>query len=203
MVPNQLNIKVAEAIEQSQDLQQAQREDSNVAELLSYAQRLNGVVRNTSTHAAGVVISQEPLAENVPLRRPVNESADGDWIPMTQWGMDEVAAVGLLKMDFLGLTNLTILEEAVALVQEHEGVEVDYLNLPDGDRATYERLATGDTFGVFQLESGGMRRSRGRPQADIDPRPCSPAGALSARSDGAHSALHREQARSRGRDLST
>ena len=158
MVPNQLNIKVAEAIEQSQDLQQAQREDSNVAELLSYAQRLNGVVRNTSTHAAGVVISQEPLAENVPLRRPVNESADGDWIPMTQWGMDEVAAVGLLKMDFLGLTNLTILEEAVALVQEHEGVEVDYLNLPDGDRTTYERLATGDTFGVFQLESGGMRR---------------------------------------------
>ncbi len=158
MVPNQLNISVSDAISQSQDLQQAQRDDPNVAELLSYAQRLFGVVRNTSTHAAGVVISQEPLAENVPLRRPVNESADGDWIPMTQWGMDEVAAVGLLKMDFLGLTNLTILEEAVALVQEHEGVEIDYLNLPDGDHKTYERLATGDTFGVFQLESGGMRR---------------------------------------------
>lgn len=158
MVPNQLNIKVAEAIEQSQDMQQAQRDDSNIAELLSYAERLNGVVRNTSTHAAGVVISQEPLAENVPLRRPVNESADGDWIPMTQWGMDQVAKVGLLKMDFLGLTNLTILEEAVALVKDHEGVEVDYLNLPDGDAKTYERLAQGDTFGVFQLESGGMRR---------------------------------------------
>ncbi|MCY3921815.1 MAG: DNA polymerase III subunit alpha [Chloroflexi bacterium] len=158
MVPNQLNISVADAIAQSQDLQKAQQEDPTVAELLSYAQRLNGVVRNTSTHAAGVVISQEPLAENVPLRRPVNESADDVFIPMTQWGMDEVAAVGLLKMDFLGLTNLTILEEAVALVREHEGVEVDYLNLPDGDPATYERLATGDTFGVFQLESGGMRR---------------------------------------------
>ena len=158
MVPNQLNISVADAISQSQDMQTAQQEDPTVAELLSYAQRLNGVVRNTSTHAAGVVISQEPLAENVPLRRPVNESPDGAFIPMTQWGMDEVAAVGLLKMDFLGLTNLTILEEAVALVREHEGVEVDYLNLPDGDAATYERLATGDTFGVFQLESGGMRR---------------------------------------------
>ena len=158
MVPNQLNISVAEAIAQSQDLRAAQQEDPTVAELLSFAQRLNGVVRNTSTHAAGVVISQEPLAENVPLRRPVNESPDGAFIPMTQWGMDEVAAVGLLKMDFLGLTNLTILEEAVALVREHEGVEVDYLNLPDGDRPTYERLATGDTFGVFQLESGGMRR---------------------------------------------
>ncbi len=158
MVPNQLNISVADAIAQSQDLQAAQQDDPTVAELLSYAQRLNGVVRNTSTHAAGVVISQEPLAENVPLRRPVNESSDDVFIPMTQWGMDEVAAVGLLKMDFLGLTNLTILEEAVALVREHEGVEVDYLNLPDGDPATYERLATGDTFGVFQLESGGMRR---------------------------------------------
>ena len=158
MVPNQLNISVADAISQSQDLQAVQQEDVTVAELLSYAQRLNGVVRNTSTHAAGVVISQEPLAENVPLRRPANESSDEEFIPMTQWGMDEVAAVGLLKMDFLGLTNLTILEEAVALVREHEGIEVDYLNLPDGDAATYELLATGDTFGVFQLESGGMRR---------------------------------------------
>ena len=159
MVPNQLNISVEAAIAQSQDLQQAQREDATVAELLSFAQRLNGVVRNTSTHAAGVVISQEPLAENVPLRRPVSEASEEGWIPMTQWGMDEVAAVGLLKMDFLGLTNLTILEEAVALCREHEGVEIDYVNLADGDTKTFEMLATGDTFGVFQLESGGMRRS--------------------------------------------
>ena len=77
---------------------------------------------------------------------------------MTQWGMDEVAAVGLLKMDFLGLTNLTILEEAVGLCQEHEGVEIDYVNLSDGDQQTFDLLASGDTFGVFQLESGGMRR---------------------------------------------
>ena len=158
MVPNQLNISVEDAIAQSQDMQQARQDDPTVAELLSYAQRLNGVVRNTSTHAAGVVISQEPLAENVPLRRPVNESSEEGWIPMTQWGMNEVAAVGLLKMDFLGLTNLTILEEAVALVKQHEGIEIDYLNLPDGDAKTYERLGSGDTFGVFQLESGGMRR---------------------------------------------
>ena len=158
MVPYQLNISVEDAIAQSPDLQAAQQDDPTVDELLSYAQRLYGVVRNTSTHAAGVVISQEPLAENVPLRRPVSESSDEGWIPMTQWGMDEVAAVGLLKMDFLGLTNLTILEEAVALCREHEGVEIDYVNLADGDRKTFEMLAAGDTFGVFQLESGGMRR---------------------------------------------
>ena len=158
MVPNQLNISVADAISQSQEMQQAQREDENIETLLKFAQRLNGVVRNTSTHAAGVVISQEPLADNVPLRRPVNETSDEGWIPMTQWGMDEVAAVGLLKMDFLGLTNLTILEEAVGLCQEHEEVEIDYVNLPDGDQKTFDLLASGDTFGVFQLESGGMRR---------------------------------------------
>ncbi len=158
MVPNQLNISVADAISQSQEMQAAQREDKNIETLLKFAQRLNGVVRNTSTHAAGVVISQEPLADNVPLRRPVNETSDEGWIPMTQWGMDEVAAVGLLKMDFLGLTNLTILEEAVGLCQGHVGVEIDYVNLPDGDQKTFDLLASGDTFGVFQLESGGMRR---------------------------------------------
>ena len=158
MVPNQLNISVEDAINQSQDLQRVQRDEQPVAELLSFARRLNGVVRNTSTHAAGVVIAQEPLAEHVPLRRPVNEAPDESWIPMTQWGMNEVADVGLLKMDFLGLTNLTILEEAVALVKEHEGVEIDYMELEDGDAKTYERLSAGDTFGVFQLESGGMRR---------------------------------------------
>ncbi len=158
MVPYQLNISVEEAIEQSSELQQARQENPSIDELLSYAQRLNGVVRNVSTHAAGVVISQEPLAENVPLRRPTSESSDDSWIPMTQWGMSEVAAVGLLKMDFLGLANLTILEEAVALCREHANVEIDTLALPDGDSRTFEMLARGDTFGVFQLESGGMRR---------------------------------------------
>ena len=167
MVPNQLNISVADAISQSPELWTARDEDPLIAELLSYAERLNGVVRNTSTHAAGVVISQEPLAENVPLRRPVSESEGDDWIPMTQWGMDEVAAVGLLKMDFLGLTNLTILEEAVELELQQRRAEserpdqeepIDYVSLPDGDEPTFSMLATGNTFGVFQLESGGMRR---------------------------------------------
>ena len=157
MVPMRPNMTFDDALRESSELQAAQRDDPIVGELLSYARRLSGVVRNTSTHAAGVVISQEPLAENVPLRRPVNETSDEGYIPMTQWGMSEVAAVGLLKMDFLGLANLTILEEAVKLTREHEGVEVDFMALPDGDRATYEMLAKGDTFGVFQLESGGMR----------------------------------------------
>ena len=157
MVPGVLNITVADAIAQSEELRQAQREDSAAAELLRQAERLNGVVRHAGTHAAAVVISERPLAEDVPLRRPAGSYED-DAIPMTQWAMDQIAAVGLLKMDFLGLSNLTILQDAVKLIEESGGDRIDLQTLPDGDRATFEMLAEGDTFGVFQLESGGMRR---------------------------------------------
>ena len=158
MVPHQLNITVAEAKKLSPELEAAVQTDTAAAEVVGYAERLNGVVRNVSTHAAGVVISQDPLAENVPLRRPVNDTGGDAPIPMTQWAMDEVGAVGLLKMDFLGLANLTILEEAAKLAAESGQGEIDYLTLPDGDAKTYEMLGRGETFGVFQLESGGMRR---------------------------------------------
>ena len=162
MVPNHLNITLEDAIAQSAELREAGRSDPDAGELLQQAQRLNGVVRHASTHAAAVVISRDPLSENVPLRRPVNEGDEGQSIPMTQWAMDQCAAVGLLKMDFLGLTNLTILQEAVELTREHTGEEIDPLTLPEtgeqADRA-FAMLARGETFGVFQLESGGMRRT--------------------------------------------
>ncbi len=157
MVPGTLNITVADAISQSEELRQAQQEDSATAELLRQAERLNGVVRHASTHAAAVVISERPLSEDVPLRRPAG-SYDEDAIPMTQWAMDQIAAVGLLKMDFLGLSNLTILQNAVELIEAETGERIDLEALEDGDRATFAMLAEGDTFGVFQLESGGMRR---------------------------------------------
>ena len=168
MIPNVLNITLQEAIDQSAELRDMGRGDADVGELLHQAQRLNGVVRHASTHAAAVVISRDPLSENVPLRRPVNQGDDDKSIPMTQWAMDQCAAVGLLKMDFLGLSNLTILHEAVQLIREHEGVEIDPLTLPEtGEQAekAYAMLETGDTFGVFQLESGGMRNT----VADLKP----------------------------------
>ena len=168
LVPNILNITLKDAIAQSSELRDAGRGDPDTGELLKQAQRLNGVVRHASTHAAAVVISREPLSENVPLRRPVNEGDDDHSIPMTQWAMDQCAAVGLLKMDFLGLTNLTILQEAVDLMRERDGLEIDLLAIPEtgaeADRA-FDMLARGDTFGVFQLESGGMRRT----VADLKP----------------------------------
>lgn len=168
MVPYQLNISLKEAVAQSAEMREAGQNDPDIAELLEQSQRLNGVVRHASTHAAAVVISRDPLSENVPLRRPVNEGDGDESIPMTQWAMDQCAAVGLLKMDFLGLTNLTILQAAVDLVREHDGVEIDPLTLsatgPQAEKA-YEMLGRGDTFGVFQLESGGMRRT----VADLKP----------------------------------
>ena len=169
LVPNVLNITLKDAIAQSSELRDAGRGDPDIGELLKQAQRLNGVVRHASTHAAAVVISRDPLAENVPLRRPANESDGDQAIPMTQWAMDQCAAVGLLKMDFLGLSNLTIVQEAVELIHEHEGGDkIDPLMLPEtGPTAenAFAMLAAGDTFGVFQLESGGMRRT----VADLQP----------------------------------
>ena len=171
MVPNVLNITLQDAIAESSELRDAGRSDPDVGELLRQAQRLNGVVRHASTHAAAVVISRDPLSENVPLRRPVNEGDDGQSIPMTQWAMDQCAAVGLLKMDFLGLSNLTILDEAVKLICGHEQIDPEEINpltlSESGEQAerAYAMLETGDTFGVFQLESGGMRRT----VADLKP----------------------------------
>ena len=180
LIPNQLNITLKQAVAQTSELRDAGRSAPDVQELLDQAQRLNGVVRHASTHAAAVVISRDPLSENVPLRRPVNESDESESIPMTQWAMDQCAAVGLLKMDFLGLTNLTILNAAVELLLEHEHEvdNIDLLNLPDGDAETetYDMLARGETFGVFQLESGGMRRT----VADLKPESVNDLAALLA-----------------------
>jgi DNA polymerase-3 subunit alpha len=132
--------------------------DEQVQRLVDTAQKLEGLARHASTHAAGVVISREPLVEHVPLQRPARGNGDEAAIPMTQFAMEQVAAIGLLKMDFLGLTNLTILDRAVEIIRRTHGIEVDLANLPDGDAATYEMLSKGETFGVFQLESAGMRR---------------------------------------------
>ena len=156
LVPSQLNITLGSALEQSSELRDLYQTDAAVHRLVDTARRLEGVARHAGTHAAGVVISREPLVENVPLQRPVRGSDDA--IPMTQWAMNQCAEVGLLKMDFLGLSNLTILETAVQIIRETTGETVHYRDLPDGDPLTFAELSQGETFGVFQLESSGMRR---------------------------------------------
>ena len=124
-----------------------------VHRIIDFARQLEGVARNASTHAAGVVISREPLTDLMPLQKATNSDAT-----MTQCEMHGVEALGLLKFDFLGLSNLTILRHAVDLVRAHRGVEIDLDQIPLDDARTFELLASGETTGVFQLESAGMRR---------------------------------------------
>src|SRR5450759_973740 len=152
-VPNRLGIKLEEALQIAPSLREMVEADPQVARLVDLARQLEGVTRNASTHAAGVVISREPLTELMPLQRATN--SDG---LMTQFEMHAVEALGLLKFDFLGLSNLTILRHAVELVRAERGIEIDLDRIPLDDPATFALLASGETTGVFQLESAGMRR---------------------------------------------
>ncbi len=128
-------------------------ESPDYSRLVNLAEQLEGVVRNASTHAAGVVISREPLAEMMALQRATNSEG-----VMTQLEMHSIEALGLLKFDFLGLANLTILRTAVERIRESRGVEIDLDAIPLDDKRTFDLLASGETTGIFQLESAGMRR---------------------------------------------
>lgn len=152
-VPNQLGIRLDEALQLSPQLKEMHDGDPSVRRIIDFAKQLEGVARNASTHAAGVVISREPLAELMPLQKATNSDAT-----MTQYEMHGIEALGLLKFDFLGLSNLTILRAAVDRIREQRGVEIDLERIPLDDARTFELLASGETTGVFQLESAGMRR---------------------------------------------
>ena len=144
-------------MEASAELKEVYEGDETLKDLVDKAKRLEGVARHTSTHAAGVVISKEPLVEYVPLQRPVRSDSAED-MAMTQFPMDPIAKLGLLKMDFLGLTNLTILEQARRMVTSRRGVTLDFQEISLDDEKTFSLLSSGETTGVFQLESAGMRR---------------------------------------------
>jgi DNA polymerase III subunit alpha len=152
-VPNQLGIRLDEALEVAPQLRELHDADPSVKRVIDFARQLEGVARNASTHAAGVVISLEPLTELMPLQRATNSEA-----LMTQYEMHAIEALGLLKFDFLGLSNLTILRRAVDLVRDNQGLRIDLDTIPLDDARTFELLASGETTGIFQLESAGMRR---------------------------------------------
>ena len=159
LVPDVLHVTIEQAVSEVPELSLAVEEDPKVAELVEAARGLEGVARHASTHAAGIVISRDALSDIVPLQRPTSaRDGDEELLPTTQYAMDDVARIGLLKMDYLGLANLTILGQAVKLVREFNGVDIDLRALPDGDPAAAALLAQADTFGIFQMESAGMRR---------------------------------------------
>src|SRR6266516_2634269 len=142
-----------EAIKEVPEFREAYESSDEAKRLVDVAKTLEGVSRNVSTHAAGVVIAPEPLVRYTPLQYgPGRESV------ITQYDMKAVGDIGLLKIDFLGLQNLDIIATCLRLVKEHTGVEIDIEKVPFDDAKTYELISAGDTHGVFQLEGAGMRR---------------------------------------------
>ena len=154
-------VTLAEAIAGEPKLQEARAADPLVARLLEIAQKLEGLYRHASTHAAGMVIADRPLEELVPLTRDPKSNT-----PVTQYNWKMVEVAGLVKFDFLGLKTLTVLKKAVDLVKRGRQVTVDLATLPLDDRKSFELLAKADTVGVFQLESTGMRESLKRLKPD-------------------------------------
>jgi DNA polymerase-3 subunit alpha len=153
-------VTLKQAVIDEARLSEAAASDERVAKMLDIAEKLEGLYSNASTHAAGIVIGDRPLVELVPLYRDPKSI-----MPATQFNMKWVESAGLVKFDFLGLKTLTVLQKAVALLAQR-GIEVDLSMIPLDDKKTYEMLGRGETVGVFQVESGGMRKALVEMRAD-------------------------------------
>ncbi|MBQ3583221.1 MAG: DNA polymerase III subunit alpha [Lachnospiraceae bacterium] len=151
MIPNELGITIEKALKQNLDLKAYYESDEQVQNLINMAKRLEGLPRHTSMHAAGVVISQKSVDEYVPLSR----ASDGSIT--TQYIMTTLEELGLLKMDFLGLRTLTVIQNAVEYAKKSTGKEIDLNQIDYNDKAVLDYIGTGKTDGIFQLESGGMK----------------------------------------------
>ena len=151
LVPNTLGIELEPALAQTPQLKAAVNADERLKDLMAVALRLEGLSRHASTHAAGVVISPRPLTEIVPLYKTSRDEVT------TQYDMNALERIGLLKMEFLGLTTLTVLQDTVRMIEQNRGVKVDLDNLALDDADTYKLFTRGDTTAIFQFESHGMR----------------------------------------------
>lgn len=148
-IPNDLGITIAQALEINSDLKKRYEQEPLVKNILDMSMALEGLPRHASTHAAGVVISKLPLDEYVPLY-------SSDKGPATQFNMTTIEELGLLKMDFLGLRNLTVIRDTLRMIEENHGVKIDFSQMGYDDPDVYKMIAEGNTKGIFQLESGGM-----------------------------------------------
>jgi DNA polymerase-3 subunit alpha len=160
-IPAALDMTLDKALEESAPLRQMEQGDPKVRELLNVARRLEGMTRHASVHAAGVVLAPKPITEYAPLYRGTHDEI------VTQWSMKDVERVGLLKMDFLGLSTLTLIDDAVREIERTTGERLEMDRIPFDDPRTYQIFQDGQTYGVFQFESSGMRDilRRARPQA--------------------------------------
>lgn len=149
MIPAVLNITIDKALEMNPELKAVYDEDDRIRELIDVARDLEGLPRHSSTHAAGVVIASHPLVEYVPLQK-------NDEMIVTQFTMGTLEELGLLKMDFLGLRTLTVMDEAIKNIWENRGIKIDIDHIDFDDQKVYNMIGEGKTVGVFQLESAGM-----------------------------------------------
>ena len=147
-----------EAVEVTPQIREMYEADEAIKNLIEQSIGLEGIPHHVSTHAAGVVISEDPLTEYVPLQRPARGGDTGE-VAMTQFAMNPIAKLGLLKMDFLGLTNLTILDKTLKMLKQTRGLSLDLQEIPLDDKKTFQLLSSGKTNEVFQLESAGMQRN--------------------------------------------
>jgi len=151
MIPNILNISLDDAIKKEPRLREEEKKSKKIKKLLSLSRSLEGLNRHSSTHAAGVVISDKPLVERVPLCKSPHDDV------VTQFSMNDLQAAGLTKFDFLGLRTLTVIKHTLQFIKEEKGIIIDINDIPLDDGKTYDLLVKGQTDGVFQLESTGMR----------------------------------------------
>ena len=161
MVPNIPGkpVTILDALNEVKEFKEAYQSASYIKELIDTASQMEGVVRNAGTHAAGVIITDKPTIEYIPLHRPTGSSqAESPIKTVTQFEMSKLEELGLLKVDFLGLATLTIMAKACDLIKERHGKDLNLHNIPTDDPETYELLGRGETAGVFQVEGSGMRR---------------------------------------------
>ncbi len=151
LIPPALDMTLDKALEESEPLRQMEQNDPKVRELLSVARRLEGMTRHASVHAAGVVIAPRAITEYAPLYKGAHDEI------VTQWSMKEIDRVGLLKMDFLGLSTLTLIDDAVKEIERTTGERLDIDHVPLDDPKTYQIFQEAQTYGIFQFESSGMR----------------------------------------------
>jgi DNA polymerase-3 subunit alpha len=151
MIPEELGVNIDKAVNTNPQLKKIEESNEQIAQLLTVARRLEGITRHASTHAAGVVIAPEPLTELLPLYRSSKDEIT------TQYAMNDLARIGLLKMDFLGLRTLTVIDDTLKLIKQTIGEELNLDTIPLDDSKTFSLFSKGKTSGIFQFESSGMR----------------------------------------------
>jgi len=158
LVPAGPKVRLDDALHNVPDLRKAYESQAHIRRLIDTARGVEGNIRHASTHAAGVIVSDVPLVEYVPLHRPTRTGDTDEIGTVTQYAMEELEELGLLKIDFLGLTTLTVMRRACELIRQRHGVELNLHTIPIDDPITYDLLSRGDVMGIFQVEGQGMRR---------------------------------------------